>query len=123
LVPSRQLLLEGEKLLRVGTRAFQILSILVENAGEVIPKEDLIARVWPNTYVEEGSLRVHIAAIRKVLGDGRAGNRYIVNIPLRGYRFVAPVSISRTSEVTARPAVAVVPAYNLPVPLTRIVGR
>jgi predicted ATPase/DNA-binding winged helix-turn-helix (wHTH) protein len=119
LVPSRQLLLEGDRPLRIGTRAFHILTTLVENAGEIVSKEDLIARVWPNTYVEDGNLRVHIAAIRKILGDGREGNRYVANIPLRGYRFVAPISISRASEAAA----AVEATHNLPLPVTRVVGR
>ena len=123
LVPSQQLLLEGDQPLRIGNRAFHILTTLVENAGEIVSKEDLIARVWPNTYVEDGNLRVHIAAIRKILGDGREGNRYVANIPLRGYRFVAPISISRAYEAAAAPAVAVEPTHNPPLPVTRVVGR
>ena len=51
-----------------------------------------MARVWPNVFVESSNLTVHIAALRRVLGDGLNGNRYLVNIPGRGYRFVAPVS-------------------------------
>src|SRR5271170_3828847 len=84
LLPSRQLLLEGDSPLRIGNRALNILTTLVERAGEIVSKEELIARVWPNTFVEEGSLRVHVAAIRKILGDGRAGNRYVANIPGQG---------------------------------------
>jgi hypothetical protein len=55
-------------------RAFDILVTLVEGAGETIDKDQLIARTWPDTVVDEGSLRVHVAALRKALGDGRAGN-------------------------------------------------
>ena len=90
LIPSEQLLLEGETPVRLGSRALDILVALVERAGEVVTKEELVRRVWPNTFVEEGNLRVHIAALRKVLHDGQAGNRYIANIPGRGYRFIAP---------------------------------
>jgi len=123
LVPSRHLLLEGDRPLRLGNRAFDILTILVERAGEIVSKEELIGRVWPNTFVEEGNLRVHVAAVRKILGDGRAGNQYVANIPGRGYRFVAPVSISRASESAVPQVVAVEATHNLPVSLTRMVGR
>jgi DNA-binding winged helix-turn-helix (wHTH) protein len=92
LIPEQQLLLEGEKPQRLGSRAFDILLILVERPGELVSKEELMARVWPKMFVEPANLTVHIAALRKVLGDGRNGNRYLVNIPGRGYRFVAPVS-------------------------------
>ena len=64
----------------------------MERAGEIVKKTDLVARVWPNTIVEEGTLRVHIAALRKVLGDGRAGMRYVENVTGHGYRFIAPVT-------------------------------
>jgi predicted ATPase/DNA-binding winged helix-turn-helix (wHTH) protein len=127
LSPSRQILLEGDRPLRLGSRAFDILTILVEHAGEIVTKDELITRVWPNTFVEEGNLRVHVAAIRKILGEGRGGNRYLTSVPGRGYRFVAPVSAAQTSAPAAAPAATPVaagaPTHNLPVPLTRIVGR
>ena len=65
--------------MRIGGRALDILAALTERAGETISKEELIARGWPDTVVEEAALRVHVAALRKVLGDGRAGKRYIAN--------------------------------------------
>ena len=92
LIPVQRLLLEGEKPLRLGSRALEILIALVERHGELVTKEELMARVWPNVFVESSNLTVHIAALRRVLGDGLNGNRYLVNIPGRGYRFVAPVS-------------------------------
>jgi len=101
LIPAQRMLLEDEKPLRLGSRALDILVTLVESAGETIRKDQLIARAWPDTVVEEGALRVHVAALRKVLGDGRAGKRYIANIPGRGYRFLAPVTREQR-----RPAVA-----------------
>jgi len=89
----------GERILRrdglvlpLGGRALDILIYLVGRPGEVVTKKELIDHAWPNVVVEEGSLRVHIAAIRKALGDGQFGNRYITNIKGRGYCFVAPVS-------------------------------
>src|ERR1700678_363414 len=85
LIPAQRLLLQSEKAVQLGSRAIEILMALVERAGESISKEDLIARVWPDTIVEESNLKVHIAALRKALGDGRNGNRYVINIPGRGY--------------------------------------
>jgi DNA-binding winged helix-turn-helix (wHTH) protein len=77
--------------LRLGSRAREILFTLVERAGETVTKRDLMARVWPDNIVEEGTLRVHIAALRKVLTDGHTGVRYVENIHGYGYRFLAPV--------------------------------
>jgi predicted ATPase/DNA-binding winged helix-turn-helix (wHTH) protein len=88
----------GERVLRrdgqvlpLGGRALDILIYLADRPGEVIAKQELIDRVWSDVTVEEGSLRVHMAAIRKALGDGQFGNRYIANIKGRGYSFVGTV--------------------------------
>jgi predicted ATPase/DNA-binding winged helix-turn-helix (wHTH) protein len=88
----------GERVLRrdgavlpLGGRALDILIYLAERPGEVIAKKELIDHVWPDVTVEEGSLRVHVAAIRKALGDGQFGDRYIANIKGRGYSFVGAV--------------------------------
>jgi len=88
---ARKLLLEGDRPLRLSSRAFEILSALVERPGVVVSKDTLIARAWPGTVVEEINLRVHIAALRKLLGDAQGGTRYITNVSGRGYCFVAPV--------------------------------
>jgi predicted ATPase/DNA-binding winged helix-turn-helix (wHTH) protein len=88
----------GERVLRrdgvvlpLGGRALDILIYLAGRPGEVIAKQELIDHVWSDVTVEEGSLRVHVAAIRKALGDGQFGNRYIANIKGRGYSFVGTV--------------------------------
>src|SRR5450631_1204354 len=88
----------GERLLRredvvlpLGSRALDLLIYLAERPGEVIAKQELIDHVWPDVTVEEGSSRVHVAAIRKALGDGQFGNRYIANVKGRGYSFVGTV--------------------------------
>ena len=91
LLAAQRLLLEGERPVRVGSRAFDILAALVERAGEVIGKEELIARAWPRTVIEEGNLRIQVSALRRALGDGQNGHRYIVTVPGRGYNFVAPI--------------------------------
>jgi DNA-binding winged helix-turn-helix (wHTH) protein len=77
--------------LPLGSRALDILIYLAERPGEVIAKQELIDHVWSGVTVEEGSLRVHVAAIRKALGDGQFGNRYIANAKGRGYAFVGTV--------------------------------
>jgi len=123
LFTDRQLLLEGDRPLRLGSRALEILTFLVAHPGEVVSKDELIARVWPNTFVEEGNLRVHIAALRRVLGDGQAGERYVVTVPGRGYCFVAPVVAVEESGPAEGPPPAPPAAYNMPSPLSRMIGR
>jgi len=91
LYPQQRLLFRADAPLRLGSRAREILLILVERAGDVVKKRELLARVWPNIIVGEGSLRVHIAALRKALRDSQEGMRYIENVTGRGYRFVAPL--------------------------------
>jgi DNA-binding winged helix-turn-helix (wHTH) protein len=103
LVPGQRLLLEGAAPVPLGGRACEILIALVERSGAVVTKEELLARVWPNIFVEEGNLKVHVAALRKALGDGRDGNRYIASIPGRGYSFVAPVTSSSRPTHLPRP--------------------
>jgi DNA-binding winged helix-turn-helix (wHTH) protein len=103
LIPAQRTLVEAEKALRLGSRAFDILVALVERAGETISKQELIARAWPDTLVEEAALRVHVAVLRKALGDGRAGKRYIANLTGRGYAFIAPVTRENAPAATAAP--------------------
>src|ERR1700748_2533175 len=104
----------------LGGRAYDILIALLENAGETVGKAELIARPWPDVTVDEGSLRVHLSALRKALGDGQFGNKYIASIQGHGHSFIAPVTrfpeardASRTSEGLP----------NLPPALGRMVGR
>src|SRR5882757_1745509 len=89
---SRERVLRREGLeIPLGSRALDILAYLAERPGDVIPKKELFDHVWSGVIVEEGSLRVHVAAIRKALRDGQFGNRYIANIKGRGYSFVSTV--------------------------------
>lgn len=115
---QQRLLLEGDSPLRLGSRALDILQLLLENAGHLVAKDCIIARVWPTTVVEDTNLRVHIAALRRALGDGRDGRRFIANVPQRGYSFVAEVTCECAALTTAA-----LPAHNLPTRLTRIEGR
>jgi predicted ATPase/DNA-binding winged helix-turn-helix (wHTH) protein len=122
LIPAQRMLLEDGKPLRLGNRAMDILITLVEGAGETIHKDQLIARTWPDTVVDEGALRVHVAALRRVLGDGRAGRRFISNVPGRGYSFVTAVARVPQQPAIAPPNGAPV-GGDLPTPLTRVLGR
>jgi predicted ATPase/DNA-binding winged helix-turn-helix (wHTH) protein len=123
LLPKQRLLLETDKTVRIGSRALDMLIMLVENAGELVSKEELMARVWPKTFVEPSNLTVHIATLRRLLGDGRGGKRYLVNVPGRGYRFVAPVAYEQQQVVAAAQADAEDCSHNLPMALTRPLGR
>jgi len=129
---SRKQLLESGKPLRLGGRAFDLLEALAERSGEVLSRQELEARVWPRTIVEETSLRVHISALRKILGDGVGGARYIANVPGRGYSFVVPVVVVDMAREPIAPAIAVVAstppppvrrAHNLPARLNHAIGR
>ena len=93
LLPTQFLLLEGDKPVSLGSRALEILTMLLERAGELVSKQELMARVWPNVFVELANLTVHMSALRRTLRDGRDGNRFIINVPGRGYSFVAPVAV------------------------------
>lgn len=94
LLPTQFLLREGDKPVPLGSRALEILIALLERRGELVSKQDLMARVWPNVFVEPANLTVHMSALRRALRDGRDGHRFIVNIPGRGYCFVASVDVS-----------------------------
>ncbi len=121
LLPSQRLVFEGDNPIRLGGRALDILIALVEHAGELVGKDDLVARIWPGTFVEEGNLKVHVAALRRALGGG---NRYLVNVPGRGYSFVAPVAIAEGPRQAPPQAVASTKReHNLPGILGRMIGR
>ena len=117
---AERCLRKAEEIVPLGGRAFDILMALIERAGEVVTKGELIAKAWPDVTVEEGSLRVHLSALRKALGDGQFGNKYISNVQGRGYCFVAPVTRRPEKQGNA-------PTFgglsNLPPALGRMVGR
>src|SRR5258708_24998215 len=100
--PAQRVLLRGDRPVRLGSRAREILICLVERAGTVVSKNELIKRVWPQTVVEEGTLRVHIASLRKILGEGRTQTRYVENVTGLGYRFVA--TVTRAAERDSAPS-------------------
>jgi pimeloyl-ACP methyl ester carboxylesterase/DNA-binding winged helix-turn-helix (wHTH) protein len=89
-------------------KVFETLCLLVENAGRLIKKEDLLSQVWPGTAVEENNLNKNISILRKALGDHATGQSYIETVPRVGYRFVAPVE----KVACASPSVAPPPSAN-----------
>jgi DNA-binding winged helix-turn-helix (wHTH) protein len=99
LFPTQFLLLEGDKPVPVGSRALEILIVLVDRAGELVSKQELMAHVWPNLFVEPANLTVHMSRLRRMLRDGQDGNRFIINIPGRGYSFVGPVGVPGPNTV------------------------
>lgn len=81
----------------LGSRGLDILIVLISRPNEVVSKDDLISQVWPGVFVDEGNLRVHIANLRKVLGDGQDGARFIATMPGRG------LSLDRAPLTDRRP--------------------
>ena len=121
LLRSQKTLLERGREVRLGNRALDLLIALAERAGEVVSKNELIKYAWPDTFVEESNLRVHVAALRKILGDGDEKSRYIINVAGRGYSFVAPVNL--VDAPISTPKSELNGQDILPSLLTRVVGR
>ena len=123
-LPAQRLLRHAGEPIRVGSRAFDILIALLDRPGELVTKNELISRAWPNTHVDEGNLKVQVALLRRVLRDGRGGERYLATDPGRGYRFVAPVTFAGDLHPSAPGAAeATKRGFNLPTRLTQPVGR
>src|SRR5258706_6661391 len=110
LQPDKRRLLAAGALVDVGSRAFDLLVVLVERDGHLVTKDELLERVWPKAIVEENTLQVQVSALRKVLGP-----EAIATISGRGYRFAL--------ELTFAGAESVLPKHNLPQQLTSFIGR
>lgn len=123
LIPSERLLAKGNDPVALGGRALDVLIALVERPGELVSHRELVKRVWADVVVEESNLRYNIAALRRALGDGREGARYIANVPGRGYSFVAPVQHSARDASVKDASVARGKATTPPARLQRMVGR
>ena len=96
---ERRLTSRGEKV-SVGSRAYDLLTYLVQHRDRVVSKDELLDKVWPGIAVEEANLSVHVSALRKVLGA-----ECLSTVPGRGYRFVAPVHAARPDAFGTRPTV------------------
>src|SRR5215471_4226163 len=90
--PAERLLVEDGRPVALTPKAFEILLVLIESKGKLLGKEDLMKRIWPDSFVEEANLTVNISALRKALGGAPDGQSFIVTVPRHGYRFVAPVT-------------------------------
>ncbi|CAN7741446.1 winged helix-turn-helix domain-containing protein [Bosea sp. LjRoot9] len=124
LLPRSRALVEGSRRVQIGSRAFDILCLLVERAGLFVSKRDILAHAWPTTHVEDANIRVQVAELRKVLGDGREGRRYIVNAPSRGYAFIAPVGrIVAPSQAGLKPPAKSPALRSMPAALGKVIGR
>jgi predicted ATPase/DNA-binding winged helix-turn-helix (wHTH) protein len=124
LFAAERLLKKADEPIPLGGRALDILIALLERAGEVVTHKELISSAWPDVVVEGTNLRAHIAALRKALGDGRDGARYVSNVAGVGYCFVAPVT--RPSAMQTARVTGITPTervQRLPPRLTRMVGR
>ncbi len=97
--PHERLVTRDGVALPLGAKAFDTLMALMARPNEVVSKWDLMALVWPGLTVEEASLRFHVAALRKALGDGKDGARYIATLSGRGYCFVAPIARADVAAV------------------------
>jgi predicted ATPase len=120
---AQRLLLEGDRPARLGNRAFDILTALIERAGEIVGKQELIARVWQKTFVEEANLKIQVSALRRALGDGQGGRRFVATIPGRGYSFVARVRFVEPPQAPMPAPTTHLEAHNLPHAVTRMIGR
>ncbi|WP_377810246.1 winged helix-turn-helix domain-containing protein [Azospirillum sp. A29] len=116
---NRHLLFKDNESVVLGSRAIDILIALTERAGDLVTKDELITRAWPNTIVDESNLRAQIALIRKALGDTGSSAHFIVAVPGRSYRFVAPIS----SSIFTDGAEAAGIRNNLPQLLRPPIGR
>ncbi|MGY4411271.1 putative ATPase/DNA-binding winged helix-turn-helix (wHTH) protein [Bradyrhizobium sp. LB9.1b] len=123
LTAAERLLTRDGAPVELGARAFDILIALVSTPNEAISKKELLLRVWPDVTVEEGSLRAQIASLRKTLGDGQDGARYIATLAGRGYCFVAPVSRSWEDSKAAAAAATDFRHANLPSRPVGLIGR
>jgi len=123
LLVAQRHLLDGDRSVRLGSRAFDILLALVERAGKLVRKDELMGLVWPQISVDESNLQIQISTLRRALGDGQGGHRYIMTIPGQGYNFVALVTLDVPSPDRPASTIAAAGKHNLPLALTRMIGR
>src|SRR5271154_2841870 len=88
-------------------RAFDVLLYLVQNYGRILPQDELLKNVWPDTFVDENSLAQCISALRRALGEKPGDNSYIITLPGRGYQFVAPVTVVGAKSASIVPDAAI----------------
>jgi DNA-binding winged helix-turn-helix (wHTH) protein/TolB-like protein/Flp pilus assembly protein TadD len=112
---DERILLRDHEPVALTPKAFDILLTLVQNSGRIVEKDDLMKRVWPNTFVEEGNLTQNVSLLRKALGESASGPQFIETVPRRGYRFVATLSESHqdTGNGKLKPSTAESPIQSI----------
>lgn len=100
---EKRVLVRDGKPVPLAPKSAELLFVLVANAGHLVEKDELMKRVWPDAFVEEGNLNKNVAVLRKVLGEWDSGREYIETVPKRGYRFVAPVNEVTHAEGASKP--------------------
>src|SRR3954451_5337529 len=112
---KRLLLRHDGTLVPLAAKAFETLAYLVERAGSVVDKDELMRAVWPDTAVEENNLTQNISLLRRLFGESRGDHRYIATVPSRGYQFVATVYVAASSaeQEPAGRTIAVLPFVNV----------
>jgi predicted ATPase/DNA-binding winged helix-turn-helix (wHTH) protein len=123
LFAAQRLLFEGDRPVRLGNRAFDVLAALVARPGETIAKDELMALVWPKTLVEGANLKIQVSALRRALGDGQGGRRFVATLPGKGYSFVASISIAEQPQAEMPAAATYARAHNLPHAPIRLIAR
>src|SRR6476619_8092932 len=120
LIPSERQLLRENQPVPLTPKTFDLLVVLVENSGHLIGKEELLHRIWPDSFVEEANLSVNMTALRRALGEGTDDHQYVETVPRHGYRFVADVKerSANGAKIIAAPAneVALEGAVDLKTP-------
>src|SRR5262245_24437811 len=107
-------LIKAGQTIPITPTVFRILLVLLEHAGQMVTKEDLMKSVWPDCFVEAGNLNRNVSTLRKALDEKPSDHRYIETLPKTGYRFIAPVRSIKYQAPTGalrKPASAVTPHF------------
>src|SRR5499427_8345894 len=118
-VPERRLL-RGTEAVRLSPKVYDVLVALVRQRGHLLTKDELLTRLWPGSFVEEGSLNVYVSALRKALGEDATRPTYIETVARSGYRFIAAVTCDPAEEKTEKSSAPIATAR--PVELYELVG-
>ena len=121
IIPSRRALLRDGQTVPLGSRAADILIFLASHPGQLKTNAEIVKHVWPDTFVEEANLRVHISALRKALDDTQRESKFIANVPGRGYTFIANLILDKADAPGSAMRLST-NASNIPSNL-RIFGR
>src|SRR5436190_2031784 len=111
-------LLRGTEAVHLSPKAYDVLVALVQQRGRLVTKDELLRQLWPESFVEEGSLNVYVSALRKALGEDVHRPIYIETVARSGYRFIATVTCDPAGEKSSAPS-----AMSRPVELYELVGR